>query len=524
MSASERQRALIQSLLDPARYAHPCDTVEHRETHISHVLLAGDFAYKIKKPLDLGFLDFTRLADRAHYCAEEVRLNARLAPAIYLDAIPITGTPEDPCLGGDGEAIEHAVRMRRFDESGLLDRGLAQGGVDGPLVTDLARRIAHFHEVADAAPPDPAYGAPETVIEPMRQNFVQLGTRVDEALRARLAPLAAWTEARFARLRRTLAQRRSEGRVRECHGDMHLGNIALVEGEPAIFDGIEFNAAMRWTDVAADIAFLAMDLDSRGTPGLAGRFLDTWLAETGDYDALAVLRFYLVYRALVRAKIAAIRMRQDIGAAAAERARDELEGYVALAERYVGAEAPAVVLTRGVAGTGKSTAAAALVERIGAVRLRSDVERRRLFPDPDPAYRYAPAAHDAVYARLEALAARAVAAGYPVVVDATFLERSRRAPFVALARRRGIPLRILDLDVPDETAIERIRRRRRAGVDPSEADQGVMQAQRARLEPLDEAELAARIVVENDGDRPRVPATGLPHARGFAPDTPDPPR
>lgn len=524
MSASQRQRVLVEALLDPARYPHPCDVVEHRETHISHVLLAGEFAYKIKKPLDLGFLDFTRLADRAHYCAEEVRLNARLAPSVYLDAIPITGTPEAPALGGTGEAIEHAVRMRRFDEAGLLDRALDEGRVDRALATDLARRIARFHEAADADPPDAAFGAPEAVVEPMRQNFVQLGTRLDDALRARLAPLAAWTEARFGALRQRLAQRRAEGRVRECHGDMHLGNIALVEGEPVIFDGIEFNAAMRWTDVAADIAFLAMDLDSRGAPGLAGVFLDTWLAETGDYDALAVLRFYLVYRALVRAKIAAIRMCQDIGAAAAERARRELETYLALAERYVGAAAPAVVLTRGVAGTGKSTAAAALVERIGAIRLRSDVERRRLYPDPDPAHRYAPAAHDAVYARLEALATRAVAAGYPVVIDATFLERSRRAPFVALARRRGIPLRILDLDVPDATAIDRIRRRRQAGSDPSEADQRVMQAQRARLEPLDEVEQAARLVVENDGYKPLVPPTGLSHARGFAPDDPDPSR
>ena len=299
---------------------------------------------------------------------------------------------------------------------------------------------------------------------------------------------------------------------------MHLGNIALIEGEPAIFDGIEFNAAMRWTDVAADIAFLGMDFDARGAPALAGRLLDQWLADTGDYQALTVLRFYLVYRAMVRAKIAAIRMDQEVGPAEARAGRRELAAYLGLAERYTTAHAPAIVLTRGVAGTGKSTAAAVLVERIGAVRLRSDVERRRLYPDPDPAHRYSAAAHDAVYAHLESLAARAVHAGFPVVVDATFLEQRRRAPFVALARREGIPLRILDLELPEQTAITRIEARRAAAADASEADRDVMQAQRARLEPLSAAEAAHRLAVDNSGPAPRVPPTGLRHARGFGDD------
>ena len=197
MGATDQQLALIAALRDPARYPHGAGCVEHRETHISHVLLAGDYAYKIKKPLDLGFLDFSTLERRRRFCEEEVRLNGRLAPAVYLDVVAITGTPEQARIGGDGPAIEYAVRMRRFDEAGLLDRQLAAGRVDTTLVTDLARRIARFHESAGTEPPDPAYGRPEAVVEPVRQNFAQTGPRLDAAGRARVAALAAWTEARF---------------------------------------------------------------------------------------------------------------------------------------------------------------------------------------------------------------------------------------------------------------------------------------------------------------------------------------
>jgi len=223
----------------------------------------------------------------------------------------------------------------------------------------------------------------------------------------------------------------------------------------------------------------------------------------------------------VRAKIAAIRMAQDIDAAERQRLHDRFRAYLGLAERYAAAWAPAVLVTRGVAGSGKSTAAQVLVERLGAVRIRSDVERRRLFPDPDPAVRYAAAAHDAVYARLEAIAARAVAAGFPVILDATFLERERRAPLARLAERFGAAFRILDLDLPDATLERRLRARQQAGTDASEADVAVMTRQRERIEPLTTSERRHRIRVDNTGGAPLVPRTGLPHARGFAPDETD---
>lgn len=514
MNADEQQR-LVTALTDPNRYPHAVDEVEHRETHSSHILLAGDYAYKIKKSLDLGFLDFSTLELRHHYCQEELRLNRRLAP-IYLDVVAITGSPDDPMIGGDGEAIEWAVKMQRFEQERQLDHWLEAGKVTVEMIETLARRVADFHAEAPAAAGDGEYGTPSQVAAPMRENFEQIRPLLDDATeRERLQRLEDWTEQRLAALEPVLQRRLDEGRIRECHGDMHLANMIALDDGVAVFDGIEFNAGLRWIDVASEIAFVIMDLDSADAPALASRFLDQWLAQSGDYDALAVLQLYLVYRALVRAKVAAIRLGQDdIEADEAREQAERLACYIGLAQGYAEAWAPALVLTHGIAGTGKSTAAAVLIERHGAVRIRADVERRRLYPDPDPTTRYAPAAHDAVYAHLESLAAQGIDAGYPVVIDATFIERARRAGFERLAADRDVPFRILDMQVPQEIIEERIAQRRRAGSDPSEADRKVMLDQQQRQEPLTASEQNAAIAVDNGGESPIVPETGLAHARG----------
>lgn len=509
------QRRLVEALCDPGIYPHPVATVELRETHISFVLLAGDYAYKIKKPLDLGFLDFSTLAARAHYCAEEIRLNGRLAPGMYRDVVTITGTPAAPVLGDDGPAIEYAVRMRRFDDGRRLDHELQAGRLRVTEVETIASDIADFHEHQAASIPPADCGTPDAVLQPIHDNFPPIRSALTDADEcARLDRLQTWISEQGARLRPVFAERRARGRVRECHGDLHLGNMVRLGDELAIFDGIEFNASLRWVDVASDIAFFVMDLDRQGAPALAGRVLDTWLAQTGDYAALDVIRLYLVYRALVRAKISAIRAGQTSVADESAPALADARAHLELAERYAAAWAPAVVLTHGVSGTGKSTAGTQLVERIGAIRLRSDVERRRLYPDPDPDIRYSKAASDAVFAHLAELTWAATQAGWPVVVDATFIQRARRRPFVDLARDNGLPLHILELRLPPAERDRRISARLEAGDDASEADSGIARAQEQALEPFTAAEQRYVIRVDNSGPAPLVPATGLRHGRG----------
>jgi len=299
---------LFAALLDPACYPHPVAGVRVLETHISWVLLTGEYAYKIKKPVGLGFLDFSSLELRRHYCEEELRLNRRLAPELYLDVVEIRGTPGAPRIGGEGPLLEYAVRMREFPQAALASRALASGAFGAAEVDALAALVARFHEGALRAPESERFGSPDVVLADALQNFEQLLPLVKSAPDDRaLRELRLWTKREFAARGEALAARRKQGFVRECHGDLHLRNIVLLDGRPVPFDCIEFNAELRWIDVMSEVAFLAMDLEDRGRRDLAWRFLGRYLEATGDYAGLAVLPFYLVYRALVRAKVHLLR-------------------------------------------------------------------------------------------------------------------------------------------------------------------------------------------------------------------------
>ncbi|MDX1594699.1 MAG: phosphotransferase, partial [Gammaproteobacteria bacterium] len=322
------QPGLIQALQDASRFDHPVERFEVLETHVSWVLLTGPYAYKIKKPVDLGFLDFSTLAARRHFCEEELRLNRRLAPRLYRDLVALTGSPDDPRLGGPGEPFEFAVRMVQFPQEALLDRVLTRGALTGRHVDALARMIAAFHAVAAVAGDDRPHGEPDLVFHPVRENFVQIDPLLDEPVeRARLERLRDWSIQRYHASRGLLVERKAGGFVRECHGDLHLGNL-LLDGEGVTaFDCLEFSPALRWIDVQSDLAFLLMDLVEHQANPFAHRLLDGYLAESGDYGGLALQPFYQVYRALVRAKVAAIRGAQ----AGAD--GTELHAYLGLADR-----------------------------------------------------------------------------------------------------------------------------------------------------------------------------------------------
>lgn len=490
---------LIQSLLAPQCYAHPVSRVELIQTHISWVLLAGDFAYKIKKPVRLPFLDFSALAQRKTSCLDELRLNRRFAPDIYLDLVSISGTPQAPRLEAPGEAIEYAVRMRRFDEAGRLDHICARGELRAEHLSDLANALSDFHAHAAIAAPATRFGSPDAILATALENFdeLQQAAALSGAQR-QLAALRTWTEVQHSQLTGLMETRKQTGRVRECHGDLHLGNLVLIDGRVRLFDCIEFNADLRWIDVASDIAFTYVDLLALQQSGLANWFVNEALSRNGDYEAAVLLRYYAVYRALVRAKVALIRMQQN-GAAATETL-----DYLALAERLAAPPRPQLVITHGLSGCGKTMLTNQMLQsdaQACTLRLRSDVERKRLAglsstaPSGSPLGGgiYSAAAQQQTYAHLRALAEMLLHAGWSVIVDATFLKRTERDAFRALAKALELPFKIL---APQATATqlrERILARQAQGHDASEATLAVLEQQMRTLEPLGADECYAHV-------------------------------
>lgn len=497
---------LMEGLAEAACYDHPVEAIEVVETHISYVVLTGKYAYKVKKPLNLGFLDFSTPERRLHFCQEELRLNGRLAPDLYLDVVPITGSARHPRVGGSGPILAHAVKMRQFDQANLLDRVLGRGELGPALVDAVTRKVVDFHGRIAVAEPDSPFGSAQAVARPVAQNFEQIRPRLRAAHDLdRLAGLEDWSASHHGQLRSRFAARKADGFIRECHGDMHLGNMALVDREVTIFDGIEFNPALRWIDVMSDVAFLVMDLEDRRRPDLGRRLLNGYLALTGDYGGLAVLDYYRSYRALVRAKVMRIRIEQP-GQSAEDLARLEeaYRGYIAICEGYARARQPRLIITHGLSGSGKSTWAGALSRLGEIIHIRSDVERKRLAGlEPHAASGsdvqgglYTQDMTERTYARLAELARRIIESGFSVCVDATFLDGRLRERFHALAATLGAPFTILDLVAPDAVLRERTARRAAARDDPSEATGAVLDRQLATEEPLTPAELTFTMRVD----------------------------
>jgi hypothetical protein len=514
--------ALVEALRDPACYPHPVDRVDVLETHISYVLLAGEYAYKLKKAVRLPFLDFSTPQLRRRYCREELRLNRRTAPQVYLDVVPIGGDLRTPRVGLGGPALEHAVRMRRFPQEALFSRLAARGALGDEHVDALADALASFHgAIAGGAVPD-AIGTAAAIRAPAMENFEEiLALRPRGPARAALEALRGWTEAEGAALASVFAARRRGGFVRECHGDLHLGNVVSIGGAAVLFDGIEFAPRFRWTDVMADAAFPFMDL-MRGTERLAWRFLDRYLQRSGDHEGLAVLRFYAVYRAVVRAKIAAVRASQlaDDEARRLD-ALSELDEYVELARRLTSRHPPVLALMHGVSGSGKSTVAQLLLESLGAVRLRSDVERKRLH-GLDPAAKtdsavgggiYTAEAGERTYRRLEALARAALSAGCAVVIDAASLERPRRESLRDVAHSCNAAFQIVSCSAPATLLRERVERRSRALADASEAGPEVLERQLAMEHGLEPGELVHATRIDTSSPLWRIAIESL--ARRF---------
>ena len=485
--------SLIGELLAPAAYPHAVGAIAVVETHISWVLLTGQFAYKVKKPVRLDFVDFSTLERRRAMCLVELRLNRRFAPRVYLDVVPITWLASNgsAMVGGDGEPIEYAVKMAQFPAEARLDRALARREF-GPRECDLlSAKVADVHAAASVAEAESPFGTPAMVSKHFGDVLeTALAQTRGGPLESVVTRLRDWADGEIVRLRPNIERRKSARRVRECHGDLHSENIAMIGGEPVPFDCLEFRDDLRWIDVMSDVGFVCMDLADRGHSRLAHRLLNAYLERTGDVEGLAVLRYYQAYRAVVRGMVTVMQQAPEERASGtiSQRART----YFELAEHYSRPRRPALVITHGLSGTGKSTVTGRLLEEIGAIRLRSDMERRRGedgFTQPtadedSSAERYTPAARQAVYDELARRAEVVLTAGYPVIVDATFLRHAQRDAFRQLAERRSVPFVILACDADPATLRQRIEERQRAGNDPSEATLKVLEQQLAEREPL----------------------------------------
>ena len=490
--------ARLAGLSRPEAYPHPVDRIKVIETHISWVVLTGEWVYKIKRPVDLGFVDFTRLAARAYYCRQEYWLNRRHAPDLYRDVVAIVGPPAH--IGQHGPILDYAVRMRQFPAEAVLASMVDSAGLPAPLADQIGRRLAEAHQRAPAAALDDPWGRPETALSLARDNFRVLQPWARAEARGMLESLAQWTEASHRRLAPFLDARRARGRVRECHGDLHLGNLVMWRGRPTPFDCIEFDPLLRWMDVIDELAFPAMDMRMRGGEDAAWRLVNAYLEESGDYlGAGRLLPYFAVYRALVRAKVHAL--------AADGRLEAPARRYLAAAVQWASPRQRLLVLTYGLSGSGKTFATSALLGPLGAIRLRADVVRKRLFsmgpqarPGPALAVRlYGQGANERTYDELARSALALLRADWPVIVDATFLRAAERLRFQReVAQAARAPWVMLDFNAPETVLRERLERRRAAADDASDADVSVMRRQQSVAEALSAEERRHALGIDSD--------------------------
>ncbi len=483
--------ALISALHNSTLYPHPVKAINLIETHISWLILTGDYVYKIKKPVLFDFIDYSTLAKRAFFCHEEIRLNQRLAPQLYLDVVTIYGTPTAPNFIGQGEVIDYAVKMRQFPAGHLLAELAQQRQLSLSHAEQLAEQIATFHSQCARLKPHLAYGSCQDIQHWYVENFACMKQLLTEpAWQLKIDQLQRHSDRQWSRNQANFMQRKVAGWVREGHGDMHLGNITVLAQKIIIFDCIEFNPQLRWLDVMSDLAFLVMDLLHYRYPDLAYEVLNRYLQQTGDYEGLAVLPFYLSYRALVRAKLALLRYQQGIDRQAAW---TEFTDLIELAEGFTQTETPRLIITHGLSGSGKTHYAQHFAQKNAAVHLRSDIERKRLYGytalQTTQGEIYQADASQQTYQRLLTLAEHCLTAGYSVIIDATFLQRDQRQACQHLAESLSIAYTIIDFQLPLACLEQRIQQRLQSQHDASEATLDVLHQQQKNAQAFTEDEL-----------------------------------
>jgi uncharacterized protein len=457
---------IVQAMMAPSFYPHSVTgAIELIQTHISYVFLTGEYVYKIKKPVNFGFLDFSTVAQRQHFCHEELRLNQRAAAELYLEVLPIVQAGEEFTLNGTGTAVEYTVKMQQFPQSALLSEMFDRGELTEQHMLDLAQEVAKFHGTAAINEHIRSYGTVEKVRQAFDENYEQtVGNIGGPQTQQQFDETKAYTDRLFVEQAAVITARIGADKIRECHGDAHLRNIALWQGRLWLFDCIEFNEPFRFVDTMYDVGFICMDLDARQRPDFSNAFLNRYLEQTGDYEGLQVLPLYLSRQAYVRAKVTAfLLLDPTVPDAAKQEAKTTSAAYYRLAWEYTQAKTGKLIMMSGLSGSGKSTIAATIARSHNAIHLRSDAIRKHLAGIPvmekggDAIY--TPEMTRKTYDRLLELSLLLAKQGYTVILDAKYDRQALREPVIAQAQAAGLTLQVLHCDAPIAILQERVARR-----------------------------------------------------------------
>ncbi|BAY95399.1 MULTISPECIES: bifunctional aminoglycoside phosphotransferase/ATP-binding protein [unclassified Tolypothrix] len=458
--------ALIQQMLQPGFYPHAVsEPIQLIQTHVSYVLLTGDYVYKLKKPVNFGFLDYSTLEKRQHFCQEELRLNQRGAGELYLEVLPLTLESEQYHLGGTGEAVEYTLKMRQFPQEALFSSLFEQGKLNETHLEELGRIVAQYHAKTETNDYIRSFGEVPKVREAFDENYVQTEKYIGgPQTQEQFDETKAYTERFFAERGELFASRIKNNYIRECHGDLHLRNIALWHNQILLFDCIEFNEPFRFVDVMFDIAYAVMDLEAQQRKDLSNAYLNTYVEQTGDWEGLQILPIYLIRQSYVRAKVTSFLLDDPaVPDAVKEQATKTAATYYQLAWEYTKPKQGQLFLMSGLSGSGKSTTARSLAREIGAIHLRSDAVRKHLAGIPlmerggDEIY--TPEMTQKTYARLLELGTILANQGFSVILDAKYDQQQLRQEAITQAEKHQIPLQIIQCTAPLEVVQERLLKR-----------------------------------------------------------------